>query len=505
MELAADPADHDPVGAGAGEAAHLALGEIGEVHGIHGRSLRTTLGEDDPMNERIDRCPGPSARDVILGDATPTPAPLLEESPVDLGTAPIGFESYTSPAVATREQDAMWSRVWQWACREEHIPESGDYTVYDVADLSAVVVRGDDGEIRAFANSCLHRGTQLKPPASEGFSPQLRCPYHGWTWSLDGTMTDLPGAWDFPDVDPASACLPQLRVDTWGGFVFVNWDPEAAPLREYLGVLPSHFEHWDLADRWVEFHVRKRLPANWKAAQEAFLEAYHIVETHPQSLPTAGDANAVYDVFDDHVSRFIHNGATPSPHIPEDERPDEQEILTTLMTRKYPGEEIPEIPPGERARDVWARWMKRELSERYDRDLSAASTSEVVDSIEYFVFPNAFFFPGLQFPMVYRFRPDGDDVDRSIFDLLILRPLPESGARPEPAEVVELDVDDSYRLVPGLQRSLADVYDQDTSNLAAQTRGMKASRTGAQQLGRYQESRTRHFHHVLARYLEDAP
>ena len=295
-----------------------------------------------------------------------------------------------------------------------------------------------------FYNACLHRGTQLKPPASAGYSTKLRCPFHGWTWSLDGELIDLPCEWDFPHVDAEQYQLPQIRTGQWGGFIFVNFDDDAPPLEEYLGVLPEHFADWDLADRYVEVHIRKKLPANWKASAEAFLEAYHILETHPQSIYTAGDANAQYDVFGDNVSRFIHTIGTTSPHVPEAKRPDEAGILNMLMARKNPGAEVPEIPDGERARDVYARFMQTTLGEQYDNDFSHLSVSETIDSIEYFLFPNAFFFPGLQIPLCYRFRPDGPDPDRCIFDVLYLRPKPRSGKVPLPAEPFDLDVDDSY-------------------------------------------------------------
>ena len=147
------------------------------------------------------RCPGPSTRDLILGDSTPPPAPLLEESYAFEGDADVPYEEFTSPSYAALEHDHMWSRTWQWACREEHIPEPGDYYVYDIGDRSAIVVRGPDGTVRAFHNACLHRGTQLKPPATAGYSPKLRCPFHGWTWNLDGELIDLPCEWDFPHVD----------------------------------------------------------------------------------------------------------------------------------------------------------------------------------------------------------------------------------------------------------------------------------------------------------------
>ncbi len=454
------------------------------------------------------RCPGPSTRDLILGDSTPAPAALLEQSYAFQGDADVSYDEFTSPSYAASEHDHMWSRTWQWACRDEHIPEPGDYYVYDIGDRSALIVRGPDGSVKAFHNACLHRGTQLKPPASAGYSPKLRCPFHGWTWNLDGELIDLPCEWDFPHVDPAEYQLPQIRTGSWGGFIFVNFDDcepalQAPTLEEYLGVIPEHFANWDLAERYVEVHVRKRLPANWKAAAEAFLEAYHILETHSQSIYTAGDANAQYDVFGDNVSRFIHTIGTTSPHVPETKRPTEQGILDMLMARKNPGEEVAAIPEGERARDVYARYMQEVLGELYDNDFSHLSVTETIDSIEYFLFPNAFFFPGLQIPLCYRFRPDGPDPDRCLYEVLWLRPKPRSGKVPLPAEPFDLDVGDSYTTVPGLPPGLGAVLDQDTANLAAQTRGFKASKKRGQTLGNYQEVRARHFQSTVRRYITE--
>ncbi|MFT4656654.1 MAG: phenylpropionate dioxygenase-like ring-hydroxylating dioxygenase large terminal subunit [Ilumatobacter sp.] len=454
------------------------------------------------------RCPGPSTRDLILGDSVLPPPPLLEQSYSFEGDHDLPYEEFTSAKYAEAEHEHMWGRTWQWACREEHIPEPGDYSVYDVGDRSALVVRGPDGSIKAFHNACLHRGTQLKPPESMGFSQKLRCPFHGWTWSLDGDLVDLPCEWDFPHVNADEYQLPQLRTGTWGGFVFVNFDdcPDellAPPLEEYLGVIPDHFANWDLGDRYVEVHIRKKLPANWKASAEAFLEAYHILETHSQAIYTAGDANAQYDVFGDNVTRFIHTTAITSPHVPEEKRPDEQALLNMLMARKNPDDPVPTIPDGERARDVYARHTQKILGEQYDNDFSDLSVSETIDSIEYFLFPNAFFFPGLQIPLTYRFRPDGPDPDQCIYEVLYLRPNPRSGKPPLPAEPFDLGVNDSYTTVPGLPLSLAQVLDQDTTNLAAQTRGFKSSKKRGQTLGNYQEVRARHLQDLVRRYINE--
>ncbi len=449
------------------------------------------------------RCPGPSTRDLIMRDSAPAPSVLLEESYEFRGDSDVDYAEFTSRAYAQAEHDHMWSRTWQWACRDEHIPEPGDYYVYDIGDRSALVVRGPDGTVKAFHNSCLHRGTLLKPASSIGYSPKLRCPFHGWTWSLDGELIDLPCEWDFPHVDAEDFQLPQIRTAHWGGFIFVNFSDDAPEFSDYIGVLDEHFADWDLGNRYVEVHIRKRLPANWKASAEAFLEAYHILETHHQSIYTAGDANAQYDVFGDHVSRFIHTIGTTSPHVPADQRPDEQGILNMLMARKNPGSEVPTIPEGQYARDVYARYIQTMLGEQYDNDFSNLSVSETIDSIEYFLFPNAFFFPGLQIPLCYRFRPDGDDPDRCLYEVLYLRPVPRSGKRPPPAEPVDLDVEDSYTTVAGLPTSLGQVLDQDTTNLAAQTRGFKASAKRGQTLGNYQEVRARHFQDTVRRYIDE--
>ena len=107
------------------------------------------------------RAPGPTLREHLLADGLGVARPLLEESYEFLGDEDIPYSNYTSPQRLRAEFERLWPRVWQWACREEHIPEPGDYYVYDIGDLSAIVIRTPDGTVRAYRNACLHRGTQL--------------------------------------------------------------------------------------------------------------------------------------------------------------------------------------------------------------------------------------------------------------------------------------------------------------------------------------------------------
>ncbi len=445
----------------------------------------------------VARAPGASLHQQLLADPTPPPWPLLEQSPMYLGNSDIPFANYTSSEYASAEFDHMWSKTWQWACHVDHIPESGDYYVYEVGPYSALVVRTPDGTIKAFYNACMHRGTQLRTPGTCGFANQLRCPFHGWTWSLDGDLIEVPDRWDFPHVGDDSHRLPQLPVDVFAGFVWVNFDPKAEPLTTYLSVLPAHFSEFDLEGRYIETHVRKRLPCNWKAAAEAFLEAYHVRETHA-SGQLGDEVTTQYDIFAPNISRFIHTTGLDSPQRPVART--EQQILAHLTRNLRHGMEPLQLPEGMRARDFYADYVRREMSTKYSQDFTAFSESITLDSIEYFAFPNAFFFPGLSLGMVYRFRPDPTSIDHSYFDLLMLRPRPGSSEAPLPPDVVELDVNDSYTIATGLG-GLGRVYDEDTANMAAQTRGFRSSVKKGQTLGNYQEVRARHLQQRVREYL----
>ena len=255
------------------------------------------------------RAPGPSIADTLANDSQGAPPPLLTESYEFLGDEDIDCSRYTSRQFAEREFDRLWARCWQWACREEHLQDVGDNYVYDIGPYSVIVVRSADDRIEAFVNSCAHRGTRILGGEGSGYSSQFTCPFHGWSWDLDGGLKNVPGRWDFPHVKAGSHNLHKVACDSWGGFVFINLDPQARPLQEYLDVLPEHFRHFPLENRRIRAHVQKVLPANWKAAQEAFMEAYHNFETHD----APNGANAQYDVFGKYVSRFIHNIGNYSP------------------------------------------------------------------------------------------------------------------------------------------------------------------------------------------------
>ena len=447
------------------------------------------------------RCPGISVQDLLARDSRRVPDYLTTQSYEFLGDEDIPFSRYTDRAFFDAEIAKVWPRTWQWACREEHIPEAGDYYVYDVGPYSVIVMRTASGEIKAYRNACMHRGTKLKPSFTTGFCTSLRCPYHGWEYALDGSLKSFPCEWDFPHVNPAEMSLSDVRAELWGGFVFVNLDPDAVPLLEYLAPLPEHIDSRVFEQRYVAQHIQKELNCNWKIASEAFLEAYHVMETHSQLMRTNGDANTQYDCYGDHVNRLINVAGTPSVFLKETLT--EQEILDLFLIgdRDDVGAEL-KVPEGGTARQVMAQHFRDSVGAS-GPDLSEVSDSEIVDSIAYFVFPNQQFFAGVSFPIVYRFRPLGMQHDKTLFDLILLKTRPMDGSPVATAEPYPLKADESYTKVPGMDPYVGHVFDQDTGNMQAAQEGAMATAKAGATLGNYQEVRIRHFHQTLTQYLSD--
>ena len=181
------------------------------------------------------RCPAISTQEILAQDKVAPPAWATEQSYEFMGDEDIDTERYLSPAYQDEEFKRLWTRTWQFACREEHIPEVGDYYVYDIGTYSFIVTRVAENDIRAYFNACLHRGTKLRASGTEGSASEFKCSFHGWSWNLDGTHKDHLCPWDFPHVNDDKFSLPEARVELLGGFVWINMDPDAPGLREYLG------------------------------------------------------------------------------------------------------------------------------------------------------------------------------------------------------------------------------------------------------------------------------
>ena len=211
--------------------------------------------------------------------------------------------------------------------------------------------------------------------------------------------------------------------------------------------------------------------------------------THPEGLRASSWANTQYDVFGKNVSRFLQNLSTGNPQLDQTE----EEIFGVL------GYDPKDLPEGKSAREGHAEHLRKTMGQAFGVDFSNISTSIMLDSIEYHLFPNACFFPGIQIPLIYRFRPTS--LGTCVHEILILEPVSDEANREPPAMAHHLGIDQSYKEVEGF--SLAHVLDQDTENFHRQWAGMNASIKGGQTLGNYQEVRIRNFHKTLDEYLSN--
>ena len=280
------------------------------------------------------------------------------------------------------------------------------------------------------------------------------------------------------------------------------WIEFAERLADYIGpAAMAHIREWKLEDRYIYCHVAKRLPANWKLSIAAFMEAYHVLDTHPQVSVTNADANSQYDVYGEHVNRFISPLGVLSPH--HYGKYTEQDIMDqfTLGDSSALGDATRTLPEGGTARQAMADMFRGMFEKATNTDLGGVSDAELLDCFSYTLFPNIFLFPGISLPMVYRFRPDPRDHRWTLYEVLFLRPVPLDGKRPYPAEPVRLTDEQSFTEAEGMDPGFGAILDQDTDNLILQQEGIEASAKRGLTLGNYQEIRIRHFERAVDRYV----
>jgi nitrite reductase/ring-hydroxylating ferredoxin subunit len=425
---------------------------------------------------------------------------------------PDGFlpkERYTTSAFAEAELEWLWPRVWQVAAREEELPEPGDFVEYGIGRDSIAIVRTETGELTAFHNACLHRGTRLAHDCGH-FDGEIRCPYHAWRYALDGRLVHVPDRDEFPGL-PSDLALTPVQVDSWGGFVFVNMDLDAEPLLEFLDPLPKLLAPYRLDEMRFRAYRTTIIPANWKAVVDAFNESYHVQGLHSQILPWTDDVSIEYEQFERHAHYGRLPGARralrPSPRLnlaPEDY--DEGVILAGLVEglggaflgeERAAVEELRASGPPEGSTLLEAYQERRiALLEARGFDLSGLTPDLMTSADDVFWFPNMVgpIYPGSA--ILFRVRPDGLDPDRAIKDTWVLE-WPRPGEDRPPA---------TRRFVADwTERDWGEITEQDYANLANVQLGMQSRGWDGARLNCRQEGNILHMHRVIDRYLTGAP
>ncbi len=386
-----------------------------------------------------------------------------------IGTPPqrptlVPAERYYSEDFARLEVDRMWPKVWQFACTIDHVAEPGDYFEYRCGPYSVLIVRGDDDVLRAFQNVCRHRGNSLCAGSGTELS-ELRCGYHGWTWDLAGALKRVPNRKGFGAFRMADFPLLSVRVETWERIVFINLDPDAIPLHDYLEAIPDDIAWNRLGEFRCYGTVTIEVDANWKTIADGFSETYHIQTLHPELHRCMDDVYAPQVIWG-HTGKSEQLYGVPSPSI-KDELTDAEvwdAYVTTQGALMGVAEDTP-FPADQQeldqsAADVIAQRTKAFADSR-GVDLSWATTDQVMRLHQYNVFPNMSLLTNADHLTVLTSRP-GPDPDHGELVMTVWMRMPPEAPRNRPADV-RMKAEDAHpglvltqdiTVLPGLQRGL---------------------------------------------------
>ena len=192
----------------------------------------------------------------------------------------LSAEAYTDPRWHQVDLQEIISKTWQWVCHAEKLRNPGSFVTVEIAGKPIAIVRDREGTLRAFYNVCKHRAHRLL--SGEGNAAKIMCPYHAWTYRLDGTLLRAPHTENLKDFDPKEISLEPVLVEEFCGFIYVNLDTTSAPLRTLSGNLGSEIRHWapDIDSLTFGHRLAYDIKSNWKNVVDNFLECYHCPVAH---------------------------------------------------------------------------------------------------------------------------------------------------------------------------------------------------------------------------------
>jgi Rieske 2Fe-2S family protein len=427
----------------------------------------------------------------------------------------IPVQRYFDPEFYALERERLWSRVWQMACRLEEIPNPGDYSVYDIFDQSIIITRVDAHTVKAYYNSCRHRGVQLvqdRGSAPDGFT----CPFHGWQWKTDGKCKFVfsPNLFEKDQLRGQDLALRECRLETWGGCAFINFDKDAPPLRESIEPFASLGDAWHVESLRTEWWLAARLPVNWKLAMEAFMEGYHVMATHPQLMPPGatpgeGTVYAKMPLEISPMSPFLTMPSAPMPGTVGSKEFIEMNLyFMRLLNKGMAGMThekdirtaealLDSALPGDitGATLAWRKMLNDAVMADHRKqgmdigDLNEVDARQLGTSVN-FCFPHYFLLPTYGSASSYRIRPLGPE--ECLFELWSLTRYPE-GVAPPPIKTPTPMAPDDPRWPP--------IPQQDFSNLPRQQRGLHGKGFEFMRLSNQMEGLIGNYHKLIDGYL----
>jgi choline monooxygenase len=250
--------------------------------------------------------------------------------------------TYTAPGFYAAEVEKIFGKTWNFIGRAERVAQPGQYFTLDFAGIPVAVVHGKDGRLRAFANTCRHRGARLLE--GEGEIAAIRCPYHSWTYDLKGALRGAPEMEDTACFETADFGLDEFRLESWGGFLFLCFDPSVPDLASFLGELPALLAAYDLENMVCVRRKTWDIACNWKIYVENAMEAYHVPTVHAKTIqrqkrtispPLFGETGQWSGLYTKHEgSRALEAGDTGFPYLPTLTGPSAEGTYYILI---YPG------------------------------------------------------------------------------------------------------------------------------------------------------------------------
>ncbi len=316
-------------------------------------------------------------------------------------------DRYHSREYAELERENMWMRTWQAAGRADEIAEAGDWMEYRLFDQSYVLVRQKDGTVKAFVNACRHRGNAFCE--GKGHSARFTCPYHNWSFALDGKCLSVAK----PDYDgPVEEFvgskdelgLVEVPAECFAGFVFINPDPKAAPLMDFLGEVADQLAVYKL-DEMIPVGLNRRevIECNWKVVMDAFQEGYHIQGVHPELIPAMDESKERYFFYGDHSVATGPFGASNLVEL----GPEALVEVIRGLTATFPAvaealprfeelvdevrgpDGVPQFTPERGGRELLQQ-ATRETWSKKGLDVSGLTDIQMADNHFHLVFPNLF-------------------------------------------------------------------------------------------------------------------